>query len=257
MATSHHANGAPFMRTESDIETAKNKMPSSTTRVILSCLIIGYLFLVLLGPLSNPVASANLTGPLAKKLRPLHQAIFIGHGYRFFGPDPGPSHILEYQIRTDEGTEIVGRFPDRDVHWPRLRYHRWFMLSETVYQDRASLPEPRDYQQLIQQLDSEIQDLRLRGEIATMYHMIRERDLQSKDYQSTKVRTELLLRDIARFLLREHQGQSIELILRERLIARPVDIDSHIKLNDPRFLSEPRSVAKFTSDELLNREEVE
>jgi len=54
---------------------------------------------------------------------------YLNHGYGFFSPDPGASYIVRYRITQSDGGLITGRFPDLDEHWPRLRYHRHFMLS--------------------------------------------------------------------------------------------------------------------------------
>lgn len=76
-------------------------------------------------------------------------ALYINHGYHFFAPSPGPGHIVRYRVSDDDGQTIVeGEFPDRDAYWPRLRYHRHFMLS-----DQAELPllrrEPQSAQRTV------------------------------------------------------------------------------------------------------------
>jgi hypothetical protein len=37
---------------------------------------------------------------------------------------------VRYTIEHQDGRREDGVFPDRDAHWPRLRYHRHFMLAE-------------------------------------------------------------------------------------------------------------------------------
>jgi hypothetical protein len=60
----------------------------------------------------------------------------LNHGYHFFAPDPGPGHIVRYVVSDEQGQTIAeGTFPDADTYWPRLRYHRHFMLA-----DQAELP---------------------------------------------------------------------------------------------------------------------
>ena len=116
-------------------------------RGAVSTMLVLYLAVVVLGPLSNPIASADLTGPLGRYVAPVHQALFLGHGYRFFGPDPGPGHLLVYKIKTRDGREIEGKFPDRNRHRPRLLYHRWFMLSETIFEEHALMPDKSSHHQ--------------------------------------------------------------------------------------------------------------
>jgi hypothetical protein len=54
---------------------------------------------------------------------------YINHGYGFFSPDPGSSMVIHYRLEMPDGDVIEGKMPDLDEHWPRLRYHRHFMLT--------------------------------------------------------------------------------------------------------------------------------
>ena len=61
--------------------------------------------------------------------RPYLEGLNLNHGYHFFAPEPGPSHLVHYELRFEDGRIEQGLFPN--VHQqPRLRYHRYFMLSE-------------------------------------------------------------------------------------------------------------------------------
>ncbi len=64
----------------------------------------------------------------------------MGHAYKFFAPDPGPSHLVQYDLELADGTHRKGTFPDRHEHWPRLLYHRHFMLSEFIATVAPQLP---------------------------------------------------------------------------------------------------------------------
>ena len=58
----------------------------------------------------------------------------LDHGYFFFAPDPGASHLVRYRAEFDDGREpIAEMFPDKFKQWPRLLYHRHFMLSEHLH----------------------------------------------------------------------------------------------------------------------------
>jgi len=62
--------------------------------------------------------------------------LYLNHGYHFFAPSPGPGHIIRYELFDDRGSVIgQGEFPNTKDQWPRLRYHRHFMLTE-----QAELP---------------------------------------------------------------------------------------------------------------------
>lgn len=218
-----------------------------TSRMVISIGLLLYLSIVVLGPLSNPISSAHLTDPLSRIVAPVHQTMFLGHGYRFFGPDPGPSHILEFKIKKADMSLVEGHFPDREVHWPRLRYHRWFMLSETIYEESVGLIDENQHEEILANMNAEIEVLRMQNELPAMNQLVRQRNESEESYQFLKRRLQALLQQLADYLLRKHSGQSVEIFLRERLIARPVDVQSRIRLTDTRFLSEPNSLGVFTA----------
>lgn len=66
--------------------------------------------------------------------------MYLSHGYFFFAPNPGPGHLIECQLHPENTAanqnvflrSIVKKYfyPDRVEQWPRLLYHRHFMLSE-------------------------------------------------------------------------------------------------------------------------------
>jgi hypothetical protein len=69
-------------------------------------------------------------------------ALYMNQGHSFFAPDVGPSHMIRYQLLDQSGHEIEhGDFPSRKEHWPRLLYHRYFMLadqSEVPFDDKPT-----------------------------------------------------------------------------------------------------------------------
>ena len=69
-------------------------------------------------------------------------ALYMNQGHSFFAPDVGPGHLIRYQLFDQSGREIEhGEFPSRKDHWPRLLYHRYFMLadqSELPFDDKPS-----------------------------------------------------------------------------------------------------------------------
>lgn len=106
-------------------------------------LLVGFL-VHFLGVLSEPLRffsrSEVRTGPefalLGDTMRPYSQWLYINHGYFFFAPNPGPGHLIRCSFSpekkdnpTDKSSNIL-TLPDRNEHWPRLLYHRYFMLSE-------------------------------------------------------------------------------------------------------------------------------
>lgn len=59
-------------------------------------------------------------------------ALFLNHGYRFFAPNPGPSFLLRWEVTTDDGRTLEETIPDLQQQWPRLFYHRHFMLTSRL-----------------------------------------------------------------------------------------------------------------------------
>ena len=217
-------------------------------RTIASVAIIGYLLLLILGPLSNPVASQNLTAPIAEFVAPVHRALFMGHGYRFFAPNPGDSHIVKYKITREDGTQIEGTFPDRKSMRPRLLYHRWFMLSETVFSEHAQTPSRSEFQNMNEDKKRRVRLLVAGGKRELAEELENERAADEALYDSTLKRIQSLVKSMGKFLLEEHDGQEIELSVATRTIPFPVEVRQGAKLDDDAFLRFPANavIGRFT-----------
>ena len=211
-------------------------------------IIVGYLALLIVGPLSNPVASQHLTAPIAKSVAPLHRALFMGHGYRFFAPNPGDSHLVQYKITKSDGTQIEGMFPDRDTIWPRLLYHRWFMLSETIFAEHAQTPSPDEFKKL---LDEKLQRAKLLsqgGKLELAEKLSTEATQEKADYEKTIKRIKALVRATGEFLLTRYEGEEIELSVVTRTIPFPAEVRQGSDLGDEVFLRYPANavIGRFT-----------
>ena len=221
---------------------------SSTTRMVVSALLVGYLFMVVIGPLANPVGSKHLTTPLSNFFRPAHQALFTGHGYRFFGPDPGPSHLLIYKVQKSDGVQIEGRFPNRNEHWPRLLYHRWFMLSERVYEEHLLTLDTESHRNTIAEYDRRLEQLKKEGLATRASQLAAERDQQVESYKQTRSRIDAVVTAIGNHVLEKHDGQSVELFLQERVIALPDDIALGKKISDRSYLTPEVKIFETSKD---------
>jgi hypothetical protein len=115
-------------------------MTSPFPRLFASLLIVGYLAAVVVPPLAGPPPASGLAGRLLQPLRPVVGALYLGHGYRFFAPDPGPGHSIRWTLTRPDGSQQTGSIPDAQSDWPRLLYHRRFMVSEKI----AALVPPVD-----------------------------------------------------------------------------------------------------------------
>jgi hypothetical protein len=74
-------------------------------------------------------------------MAPYVEFFYWDHGYFFFAPNPGPNHLLEATRADSDPSWPSRRWPDRQRHWPRLDYHRHFMLAE-FYHGLAVAPQP-------------------------------------------------------------------------------------------------------------------
>src|SRR5688572_28239472 len=87
---------------------------SRTAKAVASVLVSLHLAAVFIAPMSFAVRPGSpAIDPLRAAFRPYIQAMFLDHGYAFFAPDPGPSHLVEYRLIYDNGrAPEKGRFPD-------------------------------------------------------------------------------------------------------------------------------------------------
>ena len=243
-------------------ESSGNQSPALTTspswavwgtwkRGIASVIIAVYLAVLIIGPLSNPVASENLTAPIAKAVAPLHRALFMGHGYRFFAPNPGDSHLVKYKITKSDGTQIEGMFPDRDTIWPRLLYHRWFMLSETVFAEHAQTPSPDEFKKLLVEKRARAKLLTAGGKLKLAEKLNREAAKEEVAYDKTIKRIKALVRAMGDFLLTRYDGEEIELSVVTRTIPFPAEVRQGSDLGDDVFLRYPANaiIGRFTKSD--------
>lgn len=118
---------------------------SGRARLIATLLISLHLLAVVAEPLrffsrSTENFAAADTAFLRRTLGPYVDAMYLSHGYFFFAPNPGPAHLVECQVTPDRELASESNpeadkskwkiYPDRKDQWPRLLYHRHFMLSE-------------------------------------------------------------------------------------------------------------------------------
>ncbi|REK15820.1 MAG: hypothetical protein DWQ37_08355 [Planctomycetota bacterium] len=106
--------------------------PRAAVRWIVSVLVALHVAAVFVGPWAMPPSNSELSATVGQTMQPYLDVLALGNGYRFFAPEPGPSHLIRYEITRDDGSLVEGEFPNRGDQWPRLLYHRYFMLTEFV-----------------------------------------------------------------------------------------------------------------------------
>ena len=152
---------------------------------------------ILVGPLSLP--PALLADYLRRVYSPYIEAAYLDNAYKFFAPDPGPSHLIRWTAVMPDGSRRQGLLPDRQQHWPRLFYHRHFMLSEFL----AGQPDPN-------------------WDPDTPWERLPNSELQR-----------LLARSFARHLLYKLGAQSVTLELIEHALPNPEQVQQGLRLDDP------------------------
>ena len=121
--------------------------PSRIWKRAISVALCFHLFAICVGPFgfSSVMESGEPSTPVVAVIdyvRPYIDPLYLNHGYAFFAPDPGPAYLVHYRLEFDDGrSPEEGWLPDREQHWPRLLYHRHFMLSEQL-NSNFTFPEP-------------------------------------------------------------------------------------------------------------------
>lgn len=118
-------------RFDADQSPSSHKTWPRWVRGGVSLLLVLHLLAIVSAPWAMQPSSV-LAQRVFSFFQPYVDLAFLNHGYHFFAPEPGPSHVIRYELQLDDGRLITGQFPDAQVHSPRLLYHRHFMLSETA-----------------------------------------------------------------------------------------------------------------------------
>lgn len=239
---------------ESDSKTLSSRWPI-WIRVVCSLVLLFHLFCVIIAPLAGPPPSSSLSRNAAATVDPYIQAMFLGHGYRFFAPNPGPSHLIEYEILNADGSVTTGRYPDRDEHWPRLYYHRHFMLSETA-NSVSNIPPQDEFASQVEARKEEVQIIEEEFDLEVAKRLEREIRSDEETFAQQQEMKESLLLTLSQRLLDEHQGAAIRLYSVEHVLPSPLDIELGAKFEDEEFWLK-RLIYEFSSGAEWPMEELE
>lgn len=140
------------LATQADLESSSVASPwSGKWRLILSILVTIHVVAVFAEPFrfftrSSQRAFSPDAGYIRSWLSAYIDFAYLHHGYFFFAPNPGPSHLISAQIGkvTPPNQPKEMMIPDKTVHWPRLYYHRHFMLSEFLHNSFAPPERPEE-----------------------------------------------------------------------------------------------------------------
>lgn len=221
---------------------------SPTKRLTISAIIVVYLVIVFSGPATNSVSS-DLTNAMGKIFEPIHQATHLGHGYRYFGHNPGQSHLLKFEVGMPDKTVVSGQIPDRDKHWPRQLYHRWFMLSETVFNQFNGALDRESFERTQQTLTERIEMMQQKGKRSFAKRLLRYQRERGEKYDENMKRIDELINAIGQHLIREHGGEWVKLSVHAREIPFPEDIILGERLGTPERITEPFRIWTIEKDE--------
>lgn len=108
-------------------------------KTVGSILIVLHLLAVFIAPASvGP--SSDLVRNTWSVMSPYLHATNLNFGYHFFAPEPSSTTLVEYTAVRPGGEQIHGYIPDRKTMYPRLLYHRYFMLTEYLGNTSANDP---------------------------------------------------------------------------------------------------------------------
>lgn len=131
------------------LETAGDQPNRKVWKIVISVGLILHLWAVIAEPLRfatrGPFGTSPATSALHSPVRLYSEFTYLNHGYAFFAPQVGPSHLVFAQWKDDAGKERSLLFPDRQEQWPRLLYHRYFMLSEFLNNNHQPARLPTDF----------------------------------------------------------------------------------------------------------------
>lgn len=136
-----HSKNTAARRDVADRDARQRSSPPSMSvawKWAISGLVVLHLLAVTAEPFRFFTRSARGTSPAADPARwllsPYIELAYLNHGYFFFAPEPGPSHLMECRLEMPDASQVSVTFPDRRKQWPRLLYHRHFMLAEFLHQ---------------------------------------------------------------------------------------------------------------------------
>ena len=216
-------------------------------RRLVSVLLILHLIAIISAPLAGPPPASDLSRHLESLFLPYLQAGFLGHGYRFFAPNPGPSHLVRYEVTFPDGRSESHQFPDPNVHWPRLYYHRHFMVAEQVNQ-LVDMPTAEEFEADIRDRKQFIEELKSSGNRQLARRL---QDLMFVDqtaYERQQRMRDGLLHGLATYFLRQHQAQSIQIFSVRHPIPAPDEVATGFQLDDPDSYLEIL-VYEYTADD--------
>ena len=203
-------------------------------RIGLSVLLLLHLLAVFLPPFQFACrvgngSSSPFADGLANSIRPYIGLMYLDHGYFFFAPNPGPSHLVKYKVEfADDREPIEGRFPNLQEQQPRLKYHRHFMIAEALYNQYESPIAPPEPSPPALNSEQSERDRRLHADRVEA-HKVRLREWQFRRRQYEEMR-----KSLEEHLMHVHGGSKVTLTRVEHRLLSPFEANElRMRPNDP------------------------
>lgn len=111
---------------------------------LISLVLVLHLTAVALPPMMFQSGGSAWVATLLTPFRAYTEFLYLDRGYAFFAPNPGPSHLIQAAVTQSDGQRTETMYPDLDQQWPRLLYHRHFMLAEFLTEIYQPPGPPRE-----------------------------------------------------------------------------------------------------------------
>lgn len=203
-------------------------------RIGLSVFLLVHLLAVFLPPFQFACRVGNgSSSPVADELvswfRPYINALYLDHGYFFFAPNPGPTHLVDYRVEFADGREpVTGRFPNLAEHQPRLKYHRHFMISEALnnqYESPIPPPEPSP-----PALNAQLTDRERRIQVQRK----EDHQVALREWQHRRKQYEAMTKSIEDHLVKTHGGSKATIARVEHRLLTAFEVgELGMKPSDP------------------------
>ena len=221
---------------ESQPAQTGTEAPKLWIKLLVSGLVAAHLTAVFVAPLAFAASySSPAVNTLYGLVRPYAAALYLDHGYFFFAPQVGPSHLIDYTVEFDDGRPpVTGRFPNLATERPRLLYHRHFMLTESLntrfQYPLTPPPEPTP------------PPLTATAEEKVLWQATREEDARQREsWKQARKLYDAMHRSFSDHLLSEYGGSRVTLKRIEHVLPSPAEVNlAGRRLDDPRsYVEQP------------------
>lgn len=230
---------------------------SPRRKQIISVLLLLHCIAIFAAPMAGPPPASELSRYVASWFEPYLHGAYFNHGYRFFAPNPGPSHLVRYEVTLADGSTESHRFPSTDEQWPRLFYHRHFMVAERVNQ-LVSMPTAEEWALEMRDQRALADELMRAGHANLAREIEVEMSRRQTGYGEQLELRDKLLEGIGQYFLKFHDARSIKVFSVRHPLPSQLDVRAGAKLDAPESYLE-RLVYEWPAPQelpLSNMEEI-